>query len=198
MNNFNNQVSNSRINNNNVVIDIFGGIIQNIAPDRGSAFVTVSYGECLRCENNEQTVVLIVNRDTLITDEGGNVIPVTDLREGMIINASISSLMTRSMPPQSQAFTIRVIRRPSSDNITVGRIISKNNNTRSITTISDGNLSSIIQFNTSSDTVILDWFGRRINFTRLTIGMRVRIRHASFMTANIPPQTTAFEIQLLR
>ena len=102
------------------------------------------------------------------------------------------------MPPQSQAFTIRVIRRPSSDNITVGRIISKNNNTRSITTISDGNLSSIIQFNTSSDTVILDWFGRRINFTRLTIGMRVRIRHASFMTASIPPQTTAFEIQLLR
>ena len=28
-------------------------------------------------------------------------------------------------------------------------------------------------------------------------GLRVRVRHATFMTASIPPQTTAFEIQIL-
>ena len=36
--------------------------------------------------------------------------------------------------------------------------------------------------------------GRRTDFSGLIPGLRVRIRHASFMTASIPPQTTAFEI----
>ena len=112
-------------------------------------------------------------------------------------NAVISSAMTRSIPPQATAFMIRIVRRPRQDNITVGRILDINRQNRSFTTISDKNFSSVIQFNVSSDAIILDRSGRRVNFSRLLPGMRVRIRHATFMTASIPPQTTAFEIRIL-
>lgn len=184
-------------NQNDFAMEIFDGIIQNITFSGGTGFVTVTYAECLRCPNRQQTIVLIVNRDTLVLNERGNVIPVSNLRSGMIINASVSSAMTRSIPPQARAFVIRIVRRPSPDNITIGRIINRNDSNRSITTISDGNVSSIIRFNVPPDAVILDIFGRRMNFSRLTPGMRVRVRHASFMTASIPPQTTAFEIRVI-
>lgn len=41
-------------------------------------------------------------------------------------------------------------------------------------------------------------FGRPMNFSGLVSGLRVRVRHAAFMTASIPPQTTAFEIRVVR
>lgn len=179
-------------------IDIFNGLIQNIRFDRDNAFITISYEECLRCERTEQIVVLVAGNNTLILNERGNSIPVTELTTGMIVNAAFSSAMTRSISPQAAAFVIRVVRRPASDNVTFGRIIDINRQNRTLTTISDGNLSSIIRFNVPMDALILDMMGRRINFARLVPGLRVRIRHASFMTASIPPQTTAFEIRVIK
>jgi len=32
----------------------------------------------------------------------------------------------------------------------------------------------------------------------LNNGIRVEVKHASFMTAGIPPQTTAYEVRILR
>ena len=55
----------------------------------------------------------------------------------------------------------------------------------------------MIRFNVPEDVLIFDRLGRRINFSKLVPGMRVRVRHATFMTASIPPQTTAFEIRVL-
>lgn len=85
-----------------------------------------------------------------------------------------------------------------SDNITIGRILDVDRESRNFTTISDGNRSSIIRFNVPENARIFDIFGRRMNFSRLTPGMRVEVRHASFMTMSIPPQTTAFVIRVIR
>ena len=85
-----------------------------------------------------------------------------------------------------------------SDNITIGRIIDIDRESRNFTTISDGDRSSIIRFNVPENAQIFDIFGRRMNFSRLTPGMRVQVRHASFMTLSIPPQTTAFLIRVIR
>lgn len=182
----------------NSIINISDGLIENIDFEGRTAFVTISYADCMNCMRSEQTVRLVVGNNTLIFDENGNPIPVTDLRTGMIVNAAFSSAMTRSIPPQSNAFMIRIVRRPIPDNITVGRIVDINRQNRSFTTISDGNLSSLIRFNVPNDAIILDIAGRPINFSRLTPGLRVRVRHAAFMTASIPPQTTAFEIRVIR
>ena len=179
-------------------IDIFNGLIEDIRFDNDTAFITVSYEECLRCERTEQTVVMVASNRTLILNERGNEVPVTSLTTGMIVNAAISSAITRSLPPQAAAFVIRIVRRPASENITIGRIIDIDRQNRTLTTISDGNLSSIIIFHVPVNTLILDFTGRRIDFSRLMPGIRVRIRHASFMTASIPPQTTAFEIRVIR
>lgn len=83
------------------------------------------------------------------------------------------------------------------DTITVGRILDVDRGNRSFTTISDRDFSSVIRFNVAEDARILDRMGRPVNFSRLSPGMRVRVRHANFMTASIPPQTTAFEVRIL-
>lgn len=178
-------------------IQVSDALIENISNEGSNTLVTISYNDCINCRRTSQTVRLVVGNNTMILNENGNRVPPTSLREGMIVDASFSSAMTRSIPPQSTAFMIRIVRRPVEGNFTTGRILDINRQNQSFTTISDRNLSSIIQFNVPRNTLILDRNGRSVNFSRLIPGQRVRIRHAAFMTASIPPQTTAFEIQIL-
>ena len=182
---------------NNSLIHISDGRIEDINTENGTTFVTISYTNCINCQNPGQSVRLVVENSTLILGENGNRIPVASLRTGMLVNAVFSSVMTRSIPPQSSAFLIQIVRRPASDNITIGRIMDTDRENRSFTAVSDGNRSSIIRFNVPQDARIFDRTGRPIHFSRLVPGLRVRIRHASFQTASIPPQTTAFEIRIL-
>lgn len=179
------------------VIHISDGLIEDIRFENNTAFVTISYTDCVNCRRPKQTVRLVVNNRTRIFDENGNRIPVTELSIGMIADAAFSSAMTRSIPPQSSAFMIRIVRRPASDQITIGRILDIDRQNRSFTALSDGNLSSIIRFNVSGNATILDRVGRPMSFSRLVPGLRVRVRHATFMTASIPPQTAAFEVRIL-
>lgn len=181
----------------NSTLSISNGIIENITSDNNTTFVTVSHTDRTNNRQNQQTLRLVVGNNTLILDENDNPVPVAVLRTGMTINAVVSSAITRSIPPQASAFLIRIVRRPVPNNITTGRIVDVNRQNRSFTTISDGNLSSIIRFNVPANTLVLDRIGRRANFSALFPGQRVRVRHASFMTASIPPQTTAFEIRIL-
>lgn len=179
------------------VIHISNGIIEEITSDRGTIFVTVTYTEGPGNRRNEQTVRLAAGPRTIILNANGANVPASALRVGMTINAAFSSVMTRSIPPQAEAYLIEIVRRQQPEEITVGRIIDINRNGRNFSTISDRNPSTIIRFNVSEDTMILDRFGRPMNFSRLMPGMRVWVRHANFMTASIPPQTTAFEVRVL-
>lgn len=181
----------------NSVINISNGIIEDINSSNNTTFVTVSYTEWINGTRTSQTIRLVVGNNTLILNQNNNTIPVTSLRIGMTVNAAFSSAMTRSIPPQSSAYMIRVVRGTLPDNITIGRIIDINRQNRNFTIISEGNRTSVIRFNVPIDTRILDRFGRPMNFSGLTPGLRVRVRHASFMTASIPPQTTAFEIRVV-
>lgn len=197
---------------------ISNGIITNITRERGTTFVTVTSKEGSGNRRREETIVLVVQPRTVILNSNGMSVPVSALEEGMTIDATFSSAMTRSIPPQTEAFLIRIVRparprpepprpeprpprprppRPEPSEVTVGVILNVNRNNRNFTTISDRDFSSIIQFNVSNETRIFDRFGRSMNFARLTPGMRVRVRHANFSTPSIPPQTTAFEVQVL-
>ncbi|MBQ8814046.1 MAG: hypothetical protein IJZ85_06110 [Lachnospiraceae bacterium] len=179
------------------VINISNGTIREISSDRGTRLVTVTYLDGPRNRRTEQTVRLVVTQRTIILGSNGNPVPPSALRVGMIINATISSAMTRSIPPQSTAYLIRIIRSPQQDVMTTGNILEIDRRNRSFTTISGRDVSTIIRFNVPENARILDRQGRPIRFDRLTPGMRVRVRHADFMTASIPPQTTAFEIRVL-
>lgn len=180
---------------NTSILQIVNGTIENISFDNNNTLITVTYRE--RPRQEQQTVGLVVTGNTVILDERGNSVPVRNLRTGMTVNATVSSAMTRSIPPQANAFVIQITRRPMRDNITVGRIVNVDRQNRTFTTIRDGNLSTLIRFNVPENTMIFDRFGRQTNFARLVPGTRVRVRHAASMTASIPPQTTAFEVRIL-
>lgn len=180
-------------------IRVTDAIIEQISFDRGDTFVTIVYREPSGSFRGQiQTVRLVVNRRTTIRDEFGRQISVRELQEGMIVDAVFSAAMTRSIPPQAEAFQIVVVRREQRRNTTEGRIVQIDNRAQFITTITGNNPSSIIRFNVTPSTLILDPLGRRISLRNLVPGLRVRVHHAAFMTASIPPQTTAFEIRVIR
>lgn len=181
----------------NPVINISKGIIEEISTDNSNFLITISYPDCVNCRPTNQTVRLLADNETVLMNERGGGIPANELRSGMTVNASFASAMTKSIPPMSRAFMIQIIKRPLPSNITIGRIMDIDRANRSFTTISNRNPSSIIRFNVPDEALIWDRFGRRMAFSGLIPGMRVRIRHASFMTASLPPQTTAFEIRVI-
>ena len=179
------------------VINITNAVIQDITSEQGTTYVTITYTSRQPNQRNEQTLRLVVRPRTIILNANGFPIKANALREGMNVNVAVSSAYTRSIPPQTTAYLIRIAGRQRPDDITVGNILDVDRNNRSFTTISDRDFSSIIRFNVPDNAMIFDRMGRPVNFSRLTPGMRVRVRHANFMTASIPPQTTAFEVRVL-
>ena len=179
------------------VTNITNAVIQDITSERGTTFVTITYTNRQGNQRDEQTVRLVVRPRTIILNANGSPVTANALREGMTINAAVSSAFTRSIPPQAAAYLIRIRGRQRPDDITIGNILDVDRNNRSFTTISDRDFSTIIRFNVPDNARIFDRMGRQVNFSRLAPGMRVRVRHANFMTASIPPQTTAFEVRML-
>jgi len=178
-------------------IHVTDTVIQNVTANRGTSFVTIGYDDCSACQKQAQ-VTLIVNKATEIHNEQREKIPAGALKAGMVIDATFSKNMTRSIPPQTQAFQICVKDTPQDYVSTSGCILEVNRRGQYIRTISNGKPSSIIRFNISPETRILDQTGKRITLSTLTPGLHVRVDHANFMTASIPPQTSAFTIQIMK
>lgn len=178
-------------------ISISNAVIDEISSERGTTFVTATYQNVQNRQRPQQTVRLVVRPSTVILNTNGIPIPASMLRTGMTINAVISSAMTRSIPPQATAYVIKVTSRQLPESTTTGNILSIDRDNRSFTTIRDQDTSSIIRFNVPKNVMIFNRNGTPVGFHALRTGMRVRVRHANFMTASIPPQTTAFEIRIL-
>ena len=201
------------------ITSISNGIIEDITRDRNDTLVTETFRNRSGNRGND-TIRLVVGPRTMILDMNGRPVSPNALRVGMVIDAQASASMTRSIPPQAAAFFIRIVRnanvepprpepprpprpepprppRPEPSRTTDGRIWNIDRNNRSFETITDRNFSTLTRFNVSDDTRIFDRMGRPMRFSGLNLGMRVRVQHANFMTASIPPQTTAFEVRVL-
>jgi len=178
-------------------INISNATIKELSSERDTTFVTVTYRDGPWNRGQEQTLRLVVSPRTIILNQNGRNVPASTLRVGMTINASFSSAMTRSIPPQAAAYLINITRRQPQENVTTGRILEIDQRNRSFTTIRERNLSTMIRFNVPENTRIFNRMGRPMGFSGLRPGMNVQVRHANFMTASIPPQTTAFEIRVL-
>lgn len=199
---------------NDSFVEIQRGRIDDITRDNRNTLITVSYADNRGMDNDrnpnrdrerdmdrsrfQQQIRMVVNNRTLIFDEFGNTIRPGELQRDMTINAIVSSAMTRSLPPQANAYVIRILRRPVSDNVITGRIIDIDRNSRMFTTITGNNPASIVRFSVPNNTPVFDMQGRPMGFSRLFPGLRVQVRHAAFMTASIPPQTTAREIRVIQ
>jgi len=179
-------------------IRVSDAVIEEINRNGNTTFVTIAYNECAKCGGAERVVRLVVSGNTVIRDERGRNIRIRELERGMVADVVFSAAMTRSIPPQAQAFSIRVKSRPNMNETTVGRIVEVNPRESFIITAGSLNPASQIRFNVSQDTAILDASGRRIRLSMLIPGMKVRVEHANFMTLSIPPQTPAYVIQIIR
>lgn len=142
-------------------------------------------------------VVLRVSEDTVIRDKFGRNIALRNLRKGMIVDAEFSSIMTRSNPPQSNAFRITVVGENEPFNVTVGRVLNIDTRNNFLDTGTANNITSIIRFVITDATRIMDRRGNRISLRNLRPGQTVRVEHATFQTLSIPPQTTAFRVQVI-
>lgn len=183
---------------NRNTIRVFSAVIDRVTRERNTTYVTISYNDCIGCNGLRGPIQLVVNQNTAIRDERGRNVRAGELERGMIVDATFSSAVTRSIPPQSQAFSVRIIRRPNRTQTTIGRMIEVNTRSNYILVLRSQNPSSVVRFNISPNTEIFNLFGRRTSLSSLTAGFRVKVEHASFMTASIPPQTSAFSVRVIR
>ncbi len=177
-------------------IRVSDAVIDEITSDSRNWFVTITYRDTQGSGRGQnQTVRLVVSRDTRILDENGRNIPPNSLERGMIVDAVFSSAWTMSIPPQAQAFQIRVVSRPRRSDVTVGRVVQNDCRNQFIMVLTNNN--SRVRFNVNAETRIVGPFGIPLTICDLIPGLQVRVEHATFMTASIPPQTTAFVIQVI-
>ncbi len=183
---------------NGEVICAQDSIIEEIFKDRNTGFVTISYGIIGQFNVvHMELVTLVVSRDTIIEDRFGRSLLLSDLREGMVVDAEFSSAMTFSIPPQARAYRITVVNRNQAFDVMVGRVLTVDLRNGFLYTGNPGDLSSQMRFVITNTTSILDRNGNEIPIRNIRPGQRVRIEHANFQTPSIPPQTTAFVVQII-
>lgn len=184
---------------NQNVIRVQDAIIQRIFVDnRRIGYVTISF-KIINQFNMVFTniVTLIVGPATIILDQYDQVFPFWNLREGMIVNADFSSKMTRSIPPQSQAFRIIVSHKNWPYNVKVDKVMEVDVKDRFLYTGNVNDIYSQMRFVVTKTAIIMNRRGNRITLGDIRPGQTVRIEHATFQTDSIPPQTTAFSVQVL-
>lgn len=165
-----------------------------------NGFLVVSY--TVRGANQTPTtqrIRLNVNRNTAILNAFGQRTSLCRIRRGARINAILSSQMTRSIPPQSNAFFI-LVRRPSQNLapvVSTGRVAFVDPVNNFLYTGNPNNINTQTRYLITNSTSILNSNGRPVGIRALRPGQMVRITHANYQTASIPPQTTAFQIQIL-
>lgn len=209
--------------------------------------------------NTIQTIQLNLNRGTTVLNSFGQRMCICCIEPGMWVNVVFSARMTRSIPPQANAFLVAVQRNPVQPprpvppvrpvpplppippvrpippfrpvppvppvrpvpplppvrpvpplppvqpgppvrpvpSVTTGRITLIDFDNNFFYTEDPNNRNNQTKFIVTNTTTFTNRFGAPISFNSLWPGQMVRVTHANFMTASIPPQTTAFNVQVI-
>jgi len=180
------------------ILRVRNSIIEEIRMDKDIGFVTISF-EIMGDSNTiyKQLLTLVVCPDTIIQDRFGQSLSLSDLSKGMIVDAEFSPVMTRSFPPQSRAYRIIVFKKNTDSNITTGRVLAIDLRNGFLYTGDVHDLSNQMRFVITNSTVFFDKNGNQISLRDIRTGQRVKVEHAIFQTPSIPPQTTAFVVQII-
>ena len=146
---------------------------------------------------NIELLQLNIGWETILINQFGDNISLCSITKGSYVNATFSTMMTRSIPPQSNAYRVIAMVDALSYSITTDRILLVDSNNNFIYTGNPNDETDQMGFVITSATEIIDENGNPLILDDLKPGKMVRIKHANFQTASIPPQTTAFVIELL-
>lgn len=184
---------------NRNILHIDNALIEKVVTNNGpGGYILISYN--VKDQNNQQhnnILRLNIARDTLIMNQFGEPLALSNLKKGMRIDADFSPAMTRSIPPQSRAFRIMIRAEEPSIKVTKDRVVSIDTENNFLYTGNPNDISDQIRFVITNATIILDQKGNRIRLNSIPPGQLIKIEHAVFQTTSIPPQTTAFRIKLL-
>lgn len=165
-----------------------------------NGYLVVSYAVRSANQNPSiQTIRLNISRNTVILNSFGQRTSLCRIRKGSWVNAIFSSNMTRSIPPQTNALFI-LVQRPSQNlapAVTTARVAYTDPANSFLYTGIPNLIGSQTRYLITSSTSIVNSNGRPVGIRALRPGQMVRITHANFQTASIPPQTTAYHIQIL-
>lgn len=190
---------------NNVIFADDAVIEEMFHDNRRTSFITISYGVLGEFNmTHMELVTLVVDSNTIIRNRCGRRISVRDLKVGNVVDAEFSAAMTRSIPPQSRAYRITVVREnvnpnpnPNIPNIVEDRVMEVDTRNNFLYTGNSNDMMSQMRFVVNNMTEIYDRRGNMISLRDLRPGQMVRVEHADFMTMSIPPQTVAFRIWVL-
>ncbi|MGL5434430.1 MAG: hypothetical protein ACRDBO_03395 [Lachnospiraceae bacterium] len=189
------------ITSNGYIMRIDRALVEETsAPGTTPRFLVVSYA--VHKANDIisiETLRLNVDSSTLIMNSFGMQIRFEDIQPGTWTDVRFSPMMTRSIPPQAQAFLIiteRNVQQPQSS-VTTDKVASVDPANNLLYTGNPRDINSQTRFVVTNTTMITDRRGNQIPLRSIRPGQMVRITHANFQTASIPPQTTAFVIELI-
>ena len=145
-----------------------------------------------------QTLRLNISRNTPVLNSMGEYISLCSIKKGMWVDVVFSSNMTRSIPPQANAYlVISVVPQASSAVVSTERIAYIDAKNNFLYTGNPNDVNSQKRFVLTGTTSFTDRAGRPISINALSPGQMVKITHSNAQTASIPPQSTAYHIQLI-
>lgn len=182
-----------------IIIHVENAFIEEVAANtERTGYIVISYGAS--DESNriyKQEIRLNIGNNTIIIDENGRSLNLYDLKKEMRINADFSSAMTRSIPPQSNAYRIVALQEEASVMVTTDRVVSVDVNNGFLLTGNPYDIYDQIAFTISNETVILDQNNNAIPLEAIRPGQLVQVEHAIFQTLSIPPQSPAYRVWVL-
>ncbi|WP_313577721.1 hypothetical protein [Lacrimispora sp.] len=181
------------------ILHIENALVEDVFTSNSrTGYVLVSYAAPGRNEMiNIELLQLNVDWDTILVNQFGDSISLCTVRKGMWINAEFSAAMTRSIPPQTKAFRIVAFVQIPAYRTTTDRIVSVDVVNGFLDIGNPDDETDQMRFVVSRATEILNRNNNPIRFSSLQPGQLVRVEHANFQTASIPPQSTAYRIQLV-
>ncbi len=163
-----------------------------------SGYILISYTIPRRnIRNQNEQIRLNVSQYTIIISQYGESLSLCNLDVGMRVNAEFSAAVTSSIPPQSSAYSIIVLRGESDTMVTTDRVVSNDAVNGILTTGNPFVLSEQISFIISEDTIIIGRNGNRIPLGQVKPGQMVIVEHAAFQTRSIPPQSPAYRVKVI-
>lgn len=176
---------------NAIVEEVFEG-------SRGDGYILVSRG--VPGTNNmlyKELLRLNISRRTRIKNPRGRNVRLGDIESGMRINAIHSPVVTRSIPPQTEAYEITVLTAAQPHSITTDRLVRVEPRNNILVTGNPRVPEEQKRFLVTEDTVIRNQLGQRIRLIDLEPGQLLRIEHAEFTILIYPQQIAAYRIQVL-
>ncbi len=152
---------------------------------------------------DDDAVRLVISEDTVITKGNDKrIYKLDDLQVGMKISGTHDEAMTMSIPPQTAALTVNIesddAEEPSEEQEiaeakgTVTEIVGDD-----MVVIHDGEDDEMgVALIVTEDTVITKGDEKK-TIEDLTVGTKVEAKHSMIMTRSIPPQTVAYEIEIV-